>query len=66
MRRLVIAAAVASCLGGCASLPVAAYAGIGAILTGTAALTNADVSAAEAYCRWRGGCESAPTAKPSP
>jgi hypothetical protein len=43
-------------LGGCAALPAAGWAGVGAVLTGTAALTNADVNAVEAYCKYRGGC----------
>lgn len=40
-------------LWGCA-MPPAALAGAGALVGGTAALLNADVSAIKAYCEWRG------------
>lgn len=40
-----------ACLCGC--VPVAYYAAAGGILTGMAAVTNADVSAIKAYCEWR-------------
>jgi hypothetical protein len=40
-------------LSGCQAIPPAMVVGIGGILTGGAALTNADVSAAEAYVNWR-------------
>ncbi len=59
MTRFVLAVAVAGSLCGC-GVPVAYIAAIGGVLTGTAAVTNADVSAAEAYCKWRGGCGAAP------
>jgi hypothetical protein len=51
--------AVALALSGC-GVPAVVWVGAsGGILAGAAALTNADVNAAEAYCKWRGGCGAA-------
>ena len=47
-------------LSGCGVAPVIWVGAAGGILTGVAAVTNADVNAAEAYCKWRGGCGAPP------
>ena len=54
-------------LSGCVSAPI--LVGVGGVLTGIAGLTNADVSAAEAYVAWRktqATATPAPSAAPAP
>jgi hypothetical protein len=56
MRAAILLSMVLS-LSGCLGVPAAGWvAASGGILVGAAAVTNADVNAAEAYCRWRNGC----------
>jgi hypothetical protein len=61
IRIVLLAALLPLC--GCAAAALPWVAAAGGILTGTAALTNADVSAAKAYVAWRNG-QAAPAAKP--
>ena len=68
MKTILVLAVALPLLSGCVmSAPVAYWAAAGGILTGAAAVTNADVNAAEAYCKLRGGCANivpAPAVKP--
>ena len=57
MKTILVLAVALPLLSGCiGAVPVAYLAAAGGILTGVAAVTNADVNAAEAYCKFRGGC----------
>ena len=68
MKTILVLAVALPLLSGCiGAVPVAYLAAAGGILTGVAAVTNADVNAAEAYCKFRGGCANivpAPAVKP--
>jgi hypothetical protein len=72
LRAIALAAVACGGLSGCTwflALPAVEQVGlITGTLTGTAALTNADVNAAEAYCKLRGGCGAAAPvpAQPAP